>query len=216
MNSTFPQLCLGLLFFSSIYFHISKKNLDVAVVYGLQSLAIVALLLQSAADKHSLSLLFVALLTLVVKVILAPAFFIRLIGRHKLTFTVSSYTNTPVTLIIVALITALANSRLLTPLTTISPKYYAALPVMALASIFISLFVMVNRKGALSQIIGILSLENGIVAFAVLSGLEQAATLQLGILFDIVVWLIIATVFISMVYRHNGSLEVTTMRHLKD
>jgi hydrogenase-4 component E len=167
-------------------------------------------------DKHSISLLMVALLTLIVKAVMAPGFFIRLIGRHKLTFTVSSYTSMPVTLIIVALITTLANSHLMTPLTTLSPKYYAALPVMALASIFISLFVMVNRKGALSQIIGILSLENSIVAFAILSGLEQAATLQLGILFDIVVWLIIATVFISMVYRHNGSLEVTTMRHLKD
>jgi len=68
----------------------------------------------------------------------------------------------------------------------------------------------------LSQIIGILSLENTIVAFTIFAGLEQSASLQIGIIFDIFVWLIIATVFVSMIYKHFGSLDVTSMKTLKD
>ena len=81
---------------------------------------------------------------------------------------------------------------------------------------FLSLFLIINRKSALSQIVGILSLENSIVAFAIFAGLEQSLSLQIGILFDISVWLIIATVFMSMMYTHFGSLDVTDMKKLKD
>ena len=68
----------------------------------------------------------------------------------------------------------------------------------------------------MSQIIGILSLENGIVAFALFSGLEQSPALQIGIMFDLLVWVIIAAVFISMIYKQFGSLDVTELKHLKE
>jgi len=46
--------------------------------------------------------------------------------------------------------------------------------------------------------------------------LEQSPTLQLGIIFDIAVWIVISTVFTSMIYQHFGSLDVTEMKSLKD
>ena len=88
--------------------------------------------------------------------------------------------------------------------------------LLAVAMMLISVFLIINRKGALSQMIGVLSLENGIVSFACLAGLEQTPGLQLGIIFDILVWVIIATVFASMVYKQYGSLDVTAMTHLKE
>jgi len=71
--------------------------------------------------------------------------------------------------------------------------------LLSVATIMISLFLIINRKGALSQMLGILSLENGIVSFALFAGLEQNPGLQLGITFNILIWIIIATVFISMI-----------------
>jgi hydrogenase-4 component E len=128
---------------------------------------------------------------------------------------VSNYINTPLTLIIVAALTAIAHSSLFTPLVNIVPGNQELLS-LALSAIFISLFLIVNRKGALSQIVGVLSLENSIVAFAFFAGLEQAPSLQLGIIFDISAWVVIATVFMSMIYKHFGSLDVTEMKSLKD
>jgi len=85
-----------------------------------------------------------------------------------------------------------------------------------IAGMLISLLLMVNRKGVLSQIIGVLSLENAIVEFGLFAGLEQSAILQIGITFNILVWLIITAVFSSMIYRHFGTLETAEMKSLKE
>jgi hydrogenase-4 component E len=216
-NPLLAQVLMMVVFVLAVYFHLAKKNFSVAMMYGIQSTAIAALLVVSFLERGSLSLLVIALVTFVVKVVLAPTFFIRLVNRHKLRFTVSSYLNTPMTLVVVAVISVLANSHIFAPLTRLVPGNSTYLS-LALAAMLISIFLMINRKSALSQIVGILSLENSIVAFAIFSGLEQSPILQLGVLFDISVWLVIATVFVAMLYKHFGSLDVTSvsMKHLKD
>jgi hydrogenase-4 component E len=148
-------------------------------------------------------------------VILAPLFITRLIRRHDLKFLVSTYANTPLTLIVIAAFTAIAHSKVFLPLVNIVPANRELL-ALVLSALFISFLLMVNRKGALSQIIGVLSLENSIVAFGLLAGLEQTPALQIGIIFNLSVWIAIATIFISMIYKHFGSLDVTEMTHLTD
>lgn len=209
------QLLITLIFISIVFLHIAKKNFAVAIIYGIQSLAIVSLLIISYIKTGSVLFLWIALMGLIVKVFLAPAFIIRQIIKHNLKFLVSTYANMPLTLIAVAALTAIANSHILTPLVSIIPANHGLLCV-ALSAIFISVFLIINRKGAISQIVGILSLENSIVAFGLFSVIDQSLVLQIGIVFSISVWIIIATVFISMIYKHFGSLDVTKMKELKD
>lgn len=215
MNAAPQQLLLAIFFLSVVFLHIAKKNSGAAALYGIQSAAIVLLLLLSFFETGDPGALLIAFLALLVKVILAPTFIFRLTKMHRLKFVVSAYLNTPLTLIIVAGLTAAAHSQVFGPLANIVPANRPLL-ALSLAALFISLFLIVNRKGALSQIIGVLSLENSIVAFAIFAGLEQSPGLQFGIMFDIFAWLVIATVFISMMYRHFGSLDVTELKHLKD
>ena len=215
MNILNLQFLLEIVFGTVIFLHITKKNFGAALSYSLQSLAITIILFNSFVETGNMPLLFIALLIFIVKVIIAPIFFIKLIQKHELTFSVSTYLNTPLTLIIIATLTFVAHSQKFVPLTSIVPANQALLS-LALASIFLSLFLVINRKGALSQIIGILSLENSIVAFTIFAGLEQSPMLQLGIIFNIFIWLIIASVFISMIYKHFGSLDITAMNNLKD
>ena len=215
MNILNLQFLLEIVFGTVIFLHITKKNFGAALSYSLQSLAITITLFNSFVETGNTPLLFIALLIFIVKVIIAPVFFIKLIRQHALMFSVSTYLNTPLTLIIIATLTFVAHSPKFAPLTGIIPANQTLLS-LALASMFLSLFLTINRKGALSQIIGILSLENSIVAFTIFAGLEQSLMLQLGIMFNIFIWLIIATIFISMIYRHFGTLNVTTMNNLKD
>lgn len=209
------QLLLGVIFLTIIFLNLTKKNFGAALAYGLQSFAIVLILVNSFWETKNTPLLFVILVTLLVKVILAPLFLIKLVQKHQLTFSVSTYLNLPLTLIVLAAFTALAHSQQLAPLTNIVPVHNALL-ALALSALLLSLFLIVNRKGALSQATGVLSLENSIVAFAIFAGLEQSPMLQVGIMFDISVWVVIASVFIAMIYRHFGSLDTSLMKHLKD
>lgn len=215
MNTSFLQFSVEIIFLSIIFLHLAKKNIWAVIAYGVQSLAIVAVLANYYFATGNVSLLIIALLAIIIKVILAPAFFIRLIKKHNLKFLVSTYLNTPLTLLVLAALTALAYSNKFSPITNIIPENHALLS-LALGAMLLSLFLIVNRKGALSQIIGILSLENSLVAFAIFAGREQSLGLQIGIIFDIFVWLIIATVFVSMIFSYFGSLDVTSMKHLKD
>lgn len=215
MNASILQFLLGVVFISLIYLNLTKKNVGVVWAYAIESLAIVAILLNSLFETKNALLLGVVLLTFFVKVIIAPIFFFNLINKYKLNLSVSSYLNTPITLTVIAFLTAIAYSNKLLPLTSIVPENRFLL-ALALAAALLSLFLVVNQKGALSQAVGVLSLENSIVAFAVFAGLEQTPTLQFGIIFDIAAWLVIASVFVSMIYRHFGSLDTSLMKTLKD
>jgi hydrogenase-4 component E len=215
MTIIFSQFLLTIFFLTIVFLHIGKKNLGAVRTYGFQSFIIFIIMIGAFFESKSTSMLFLALLVLVVKVILAPVFIAWMIKNQKLKFLASNYVNLPLTFIIIAILTALAHSSLFAPLVNIVPANRELLS-LCLSALLISFFLLVNRKGALSQIIGVLSLENSIVAFAFFVGLEQSPAIELGIMFDIAVWVIIATIFISMIYRHFGSLDVTEMKNLKD
>jgi hydrogenase-4 component E len=198
-----------------VFLHIAKKNFAVAITYGIQSFAIVILLVGSYLKTGAASFLLIALLGLIVKVISAPIFIIHRIKKHDFKFLVSTYANMPFTLIAIAMLTAIAHSNLFTPLVTLIPENRELLSI-ALSALFISVFLIINRKSATSQIVGVLSLENCIVAFGLFSVIDQSLILEIGIVFSISVWIIIATVYLSMIYKHFGTLDVTKMKHLKD
>ena len=215
MNTIYPHFLSTLIFITIVFLHLAKRNYAVAVAYGIQSLAIVMLLVISYFETGSASFLLIALLGLIVKVILAPIFIFHQIRKHELKFLVSTYVSMPITLIVVAALTAVAHSHLFTPLVSLIPANRELLSI-ALSALLISVFLIINRKGAISQIVGILSLENSIVAFGLFSVIDQSLILEIGIVFSISVWIVIATVFISMIYKHFGSLDVTRMKHLRD
>ena len=203
------------LFLSVIFMHLAKKNFAVIFLYAVQSFIVTFILFSSSLKEDSLLLMAVAMATFFVKVVIAPYFFFGLMKKHRLQFSVSTYLNGPMTLIVLALLTAFSYSHFFRPLTILSPYDGNAL-LLAVGMMLISLFLIVNRKGVLSQMVGILSLENAIVSFAYVTGLEASAGARVGILFDILVWIVIATVFASMIYRHFGSLDASAMQHLKE
>lgn len=215
MNITLVQFLLEAMFLTVVFLHISKKNTGALIAYVIQSLALAAILFNSFLETGHLSLLVVVFLVLIVKAILAPLFFLRLIKKYASAFSVSTYLNISLTLIIIFVLTFIAHSQKLTPLTSIIPANQPLLS-LALATMFISLFLIINRKGAISQIIGILSFENSIITFIIFAGLEQSPGFQIGIMFNILIWIIIATVFVSIIYKHFGSLDVTSMKSLTD
>ena len=213
--SSLQSLMIAAIFVSAVLLHITKRNSTAVSLYFIQSLAIAVLLFHPLIENFSPVIMLMAVLTLAVKAVVAPLFFLRLIKRHQLKFSASTYLNTPLTLIAIAILTALTNSRILSHIASIEPSSRKILS-LAIAVVLVSFFLIINRKGAISQIIGILSLENGIVAFALFSGLEQSPALQIGVIFDLFVWVIIAAVFISMIYKQFGSLDVTELKHLKE
>ena len=206
----------GIMLVCVLLMHAAKQNTSVVLLYAFQSVAITSLLVAlGVTGPEGDGLLVSAVLTGIVKVMIAPVLFFRLIRRHQLKRSGSTYLNLPLTLFVLLVLIATIQSDRFAPLTTLSdlPAHVLLLPVSSLVASF---FLLVNRKGALSQMIGILSIENSIVAFAAQLGTEQTISLELGIAFDILVWIIIATTFIGLIQRHFGSLDSTVMKQLTD
>jgi hydrogenase-4 component E len=214
MNMNLQFLAMTI-FLTTIFFHIIRRNSYTASAYAVQSLAVVLLLFRSFLATGSLSMLLTVILVLAIKVFLALHLFSNFVKKYKPGVSATAYLNLPLTLIVVAALSAFAHSRVFAPLAAIVPEN-AALLSLGIAGMLISLLLMVNRKGILSQIIGVLSLENSIVVFGLFAGLEQSAILQIGIMFNILVWLIITSIFSSMIYRHFGALETAEMTSLKE
>jgi len=215
MSIPFLQFLVGVLFLTLVFNHLTKKDFLSVISFSVQSSVVTLVFFHSFLETGNIYLFLMVVFTFIVKVILAPMFFVRLINRYHLPFSVSTYLSMPITLIVIAVLTFMAHSQKFVPLTNIVPSHQIILS-LALSSIFVSLFLIVNRKEALSQIISILSLENSIVVFAIFAGLEQSPSLQIGIIFNIFVWIMIAIVFVSMIYKHFGSGDVTSMNNLKD
>lgn len=213
-NSSQLLFVLGsIVFISGVSLHLIKKNFLAVCLYIFQSLAIGALLLLSLFSNFSALLLLAVICTIVVKGIIAPFFFTKLIKKNQLQFSASTYLNTPLTLLSVALIVVAIRIIFLKALASFN-EVNSDLLLLSLASIFVSVFVLINRKGALSQILGVLSLENSIVSFALFAGLEQSPALQFGITFDILVWVLVSSVFVTLIYKQFGTLDVTSMKKL--
>lgn len=203
------------IFVSVVFLHLAKSKHAAVNVYIIQT-AVLTIILSLSYIGESSPLLYVALAaTVALKLIITPYFFFMLIKKHHLTFLAGSYCSTPVTLLVITGLTALTRSTLFKELFYLNTGRQELL-LIPFATILISLFLIINRKGIFSQMLGYLSLENGIISFALFAGLEQNPGLQLGITVSILVWIIMATILASLIFRQFGSLDVTTMKRLTD
>ncbi|MCX6800234.1 MAG: hypothetical protein NT091_03765, partial [Candidatus Falkowbacteria bacterium] len=183
MHYILPQIILLMdvtVFLSVLLLHLSNKNKISVWLYAVQSIAIAILMLYYSIDNLSALLLLAILSTMMVKIIIAPYFFFRLIKKCDLKFSVKAYLNAPITLLVMAVLVLIVKTNFKEMLISFNDSEKDLL-LIALISILTSIFLIINRKGALSQMIGVLSLENSIVLFAIFSGLEQKPSLQLGI-----------------------------------
>lgn len=217
-TADFAQLLLvleSLIFLLAVFLHLSKKNKTLIVIYLLQSLALIVLLTVIGVIEDEQGLLLAAGLTLVTKVVLAPIIFMRAIKHFDERVLTGSYLSTPFTLIVVLMLMLFAYSEVFTPLAELS-THGVDIVHLALAGIIVSLFLTINRKGIVHQIVGVLSMENGIVALASIIGLEHTFAIELGIIFDVLMWTVGAAVFIALVHHHFGTLDTSVIKDLRD
>src|SRR5207244_8730028 len=90
----------------------------------------------------------------------------------------------------------------------------AALPP-AMGLVFVSLFVIVSRKKAVTQIIGFLMLENGITLLAVLGAYGVPLIVELGVFLDALMGFLVMQVFVYHIHETFESIDVDELSGLK-
>jgi hydrogenase-4 component E len=88
------------------------------------------------------------------------------------------------------------------------------LPI-ALALILVSLFAVVSRRLAITQIIGFLMLENGIALLALLGAYGVPLVVELGVFLDVLLGVLVMQILVYRIHETFASVDVEQLNRLK-
>lgn len=196
----------------------SRSLLFYVRLFSVQSFLLGLVAIVVAVGFGEFHILIAAVLTIGVKAVAIPYVLNKIIDRIKVHKEVEFNLNITTSLLICGVLVILADS---VGKPIIDAQQMHALPVSkvlpeSIAMMMIGLFIMLARKQAVSQIIGLLTLENGLF----LSGLSitygMPLIVEIGIFFDILVAALILGVFVFRINETFDTVSVDTLRRLKD
>lgn len=183
--------------------------------YTLGSLALGLLAAAVAYYTKADHIYIVAILTIVLKVIVIPRFLDYTVDRIKVKKEVEPLVSIPGSLLICGALTFVA--------------YYIASPIIAqgsvitknclaisLAVVLIGFFVIIARRKAMTEIVGLLMMENGLFLAAISLTYGMPMIVEIGIFFDVLVAAIIMGIFAFKINHTFETLDTTIMRRLRD
>lgn len=166
----------------------------------------------STAQHH---LYYSAGLTLILKVLLLPWLLHRLIRKLNVRWDVETLINIPTTML-VGIGLVIFSFNLAAPISQLSEGITRGLIGIALASVLLSLLMMLTRRKAVSQVVAFLSLENSLFFAATSATQGMPLVVEFGIALDVLVATFIFGIFFFQIRETFESLDITNMEKLKD
>ena len=156
-------------------------------------------------------------LTLVIKSIIIPKVLTYVTRKLEIEFKLETnpYVSIRASVIISALLVALSYF-LIQQIPFKSDQIVNAYLPVSMAQFFIGLFVLVNRRTVLSQVVGLLIIENGLFLFAMALTHGVSLLIEIGIFVDILVGIVISSILLFRISRTFDSLDVGKLENLRD
>jgi hydrogenase-4 component E len=154
-------------------------------------------------------------LTLIVKVMLVPILFERLVKRVEIQEEIAPIINVPISVVIAGGLTLVGY--------VVAESFYRpeepglghnALAV-AISLFLIGFFTMINRRKALTQVLALLSLENGLFLAAISLTYGMPLIVELGVFFDVLVAAMVLGILVFRIRESFDSMDVSRLRRLR-
>jgi hydrogenase-4 component E len=192
----------------------SLKRIEPCVkAYTLNSWLLSALTAVVAFMTGEAHLYAASALTFLSKGVLIPLFLRRIVRQIKVTHDVEPYISNALSLTISGILVVGVYASLKEGIfvTGLSKNVLQ----ISIAVILIGLFIMITRKKALIQVIGLLFMENGLflAGFALTFGMPLI--IELGVLFDMLMAIIILGLFIVQIKKSFASSDLDKLTILK-
>jgi len=156
-----------------------------------------------------------ALITLVLKVILLPWILHRLIHRLNVRWDIETLINIPMTMII-GILLVIFSFNLALPISELAGTITRSTLGIAIASVMLSTLMMITRSKAVPQVIGFLSMENGLFFAATSATYGMPMVVELGIALDVLVGTVILGVFFFQIRDKFESLDIRHLEKLRE
>jgi hydrogenase-4 component E len=201
------------LFLTVLLLAVARRISTSILLFSLQSAVITAEVLATAFQEKLPEAYIVGALVMVIKVILIPRAFFSLTKRLRTVRDVKASTTPAQSVFAVAAIIYLSYAAV--------RSYGQAVHVpddalaAAVSLILTGAFLMVSRKKALMQMLGLLVLENGIFVAALITTFGMPLVIEIGIFFDILIGLLLMGIFTFRISDTFEHLDVSKLRRLR-
>ena len=216
---SFPEqlvLTLAALILLTSFLMLAQVRLDSLInVFALQGLLLFSATVLMAFISGKYHLLISAALTLFLKVFFIPIQLRRLVIRLDIHREVEVIGNPSLIMLFAAGLVLFS--------------YYVALPIRALsllstrntiaislAVVLIGMLIVISRRKAVTQVVGFMSMENGLFFAAVVSTYGMPMVVELGVAFDVLVAAILFGVFFFHIRTEIGSLDTDRLNRLTE
>lgn len=154
-------------------------------------------------------------ITFVLKVLFIPWMLHRLIRRLNVRWDVETLLNIPTTMLVgIALV--IFSFSLALPISRLSDSIAGDALGIALACVLLSFMMMIIRSRAIPQVIGFLSMENGLIFAATTVTNGMPMIVEFGIALDVLVGVLILGVFMFQIREKFDSLDIHNLESLKE
>lgn len=212
LGSKMVQLIIALILVSTFMILGSTRLYSCVRAFAIQSflLACVAGIVAYSTGKYDLYV--VSALTLVIKAAVIPYIFIYIIREIKVKREIELYVNISPSLIIGGVLIVISY-YLIRSINIISELSSFALSA-SMSLVSIGLFIMISRKKAIMQMLGILIMENGLFLGAISLTYGMPLLVELGIFFDVLIGVLIMGILIFRINKTFESIDTDMLKTL--
>ena len=192
-----------------------RRVLTLINLFALQGLTLCLSTLVVAFTTGQAHLYWSAAMTLVLKALLLPWILHRLVRKLNVKSEVEALINISATMLVgIALVMVAFNVAL--PISELSQTITRGTLGIALAVVLLAFLMMITRQKAITQVVGFLSMENGLFLAATSATYGMPMVVELGIALDVLIGVIILGVFFFQIRDQFDSLDIRHMENLKD
>ena len=221
MSTTIPlsaqliNLCAAVILLLAFAMLAQRRVLQLIDLFALQGLTLCLSTLVVAVKTGQSHLYWSAGLTLLLKALLLPWILHRLVRRLQIKGEVEALINIPTTMLVgIGLVIVAFNVAL--PISQLSHTITRGTLGIALAVVMLAFLMMITRRKAITQVVGFLSMENGLFLAATSATYGMPMVVELGIALDVLVGALILGVFFFQIRDQFDSLDIHHMERLKD
>ena len=156
-----------------------------------------------------------AALTLALKVVGLPWILHVLIRRLNVKWDVETLINIP-TMMLVGIVLVILAFNLALPISQLAGTVTRSTLGIALASVLLSFLMMITRSKAVPQVIGFLSMENGLFFAATGAVYGMPMVVELGVALDVLVGALILGIFMFQIRERFDSVDTRHLEKLKE
>jgi len=127
---------------------------------------------------------------------------------------VKPYVNTETSLLVASLLVLFAHVLARPWMAVTELPTRDGLP-LAMALLFVSLFIVVSRKKAITQVIGFLMLENAIAMLAVVGTYGVPLLVEFGVFLDALMGFLVMQIFVYQIHETFDTIDVEQLRRLR-